>query len=55
VVYNNKISLEGRTNKAATLLVEFWWWLHRKADYMERVEDKKGSHPRMPRASLVGT
>jgi hypothetical protein len=27
--YNNTISLEGRTNKTAILLVEFWWWLHR--------------------------
>jgi hypothetical protein len=52
--YNNTISLEGRTNKTAILLVEFWWWLHRKAEYMERVDlDKKRSHPRMPGASLV--
>jgi hypothetical protein len=35
--YNNMISLEGRANKTAILLVEFWWWLHRKAEYMERV------------------
>jgi hypothetical protein len=52
--YNNTISLEGRTNKTAILLVEFWWWLHRKAEYMERVDlDKKRSHPRMPGANLV--
>jgi hypothetical protein len=52
--YNNTISLEGRTNKTAILLVEFWWRLHRKAEYMERVDlDKKRSHPRMPGASLV--
>jgi hypothetical protein len=29
--YNNTIFLEGRTNKTAILLVDFWWWLHRKA------------------------
>jgi hypothetical protein len=47
--YNNTISLEGRTNKTAIL-----WWLHRKAEYMERVDlDKKRSHPRMPGANLV--
>jgi hypothetical protein len=52
--YNDTISLEGRINKTAILLVEFWWWLHRKAEYMERVDlDKKRSHPRMPGASLV--
>jgi hypothetical protein len=32
--YDNTVSLEGRTNKTAILLVEFWWWLHRKADYV---------------------
>jgi hypothetical protein len=53
-LYNNTISLKGRVNKTAILLVEFWWWLHRKAEYMERVDlDKKRSHPRMPGASLV--
>jgi hypothetical protein len=26
--YDNTISLEGRTNKTAILLVEVWWWLH---------------------------
>jgi hypothetical protein len=36
--YNNTISLEGRTNQTATLLVEFWWWLHRKAEYVMRQE-----------------
>jgi hypothetical protein len=52
--YYNTISLEERANKAAILLVEFWWWLHRKADYMERVEqDRKRDHPRVSGASLV--
>jgi hypothetical protein len=40
--HDNTISLEGRTNKTAILLVEFWWWLHRKADYVVRIDhDKK--------------
>jgi hypothetical protein len=52
--YNNTISLEGRTNKTTTLLEEFWWWLHRKADYILRIDlGKKDSYPRVPGASLV--
>jgi hypothetical protein len=47
--YNNTVSLEGRTNKTAILLVEFWWWLHRKADYILRTDlGKKDSYPRVP-------
>ena len=38
---NNTISLEGRTNKTAILLVEFWWWLHRKADYMRATRTRQ--------------
>ena len=34
--YNNTLGLEGSTNPNAVLLVEFWWWLHRKADYLVR-------------------
>jgi hypothetical protein len=52
--YNNMISLEGRTNKTAILLVEFWWWLHRKADYILRTDlGKRDDYPRVPGASLV--
>jgi hypothetical protein len=52
--YNNTISLEGRTNKTAILLVEFWWWLHRKADYLMKVDnDKKLNCTRVPGGSLV--
>jgi hypothetical protein len=40
--YNNTISLEGRTNQTTILLVEFWWWLHRKAEYVMRLELDKG-------------
>jgi hypothetical protein len=43
--YNNTISLEGRTNKTAILLVEFWWWLHRKADYIMKVDNSSGGKP----------
>jgi hypothetical protein len=52
--YNNTISLEGRTNQTATLLVEFWWWLHRKAQYVMRLEpDRKRNCARIPRGSFV--
>jgi hypothetical protein len=52
--YNNTISSEGRTNKTAILLVEFWWWLHRKADYILRTDlGKRDNYPRVPGASLV--
>jgi hypothetical protein len=53
--YNNTISLKNKTNKTAILLVEFWWWLHRKADYILRTDlGKRGDYPRVPAASLVG-
>jgi hypothetical protein len=39
--YDNTVSLEGRTNKTATMLVEFWWWLHRKEDYVMRIDHDK--------------
>jgi hypothetical protein len=42
------ISLEERTNKAATLLVEFWWWLHKTVDYMEIEEDTNKELLRIP-------
>ena len=52
--YNNTISLEGRTNKTAILLVEFWWWLHRKAEYVMRVDhDRKRNCTRIPGGNLV--
>jgi hypothetical protein len=52
--YNNTISLEGKTNKTAILFVEFWWWLHRKADYLLRTDlGKRESYPRVPGSSLV--
>ena len=52
--YNNTISLEGKTNKTAILLVEFWWWLHRKADYLLRTDlGKRENYPRVPGSSLV--
>jgi hypothetical protein len=35
--YNNTISLEGRIYKTTILLVEFWWWVHGKADYIMKV------------------
>lgn len=35
--FDNTISLvKGSTNSTAVLFVEFWWWLHRKADYLIR-------------------
>jgi hypothetical protein len=47
--HNNTISLESRTNKTAILLVEFWWWLHRKAEYVMRQDfDRKRSWARIP-------
>jgi hypothetical protein len=53
-LYNNTISLEGRTNQTATLLVEFWWWLHRKAEYVMRLEpDRKRNCARIPGGSFV--
>jgi hypothetical protein len=52
--YNNTISLEGRTNQTATLLVEFWWWVHRKAEYVMRLEpDRKRNCARIPGGSFV--
>jgi hypothetical protein len=52
--YNNTISLEGKTNKTAILFVEFWWWLHRKADYLLRTDlGKRENYPRVPGSSLV--
>jgi hypothetical protein len=52
--YDNTISLEGRTNKTAILLVEFWWWLHRKADYVMRIDhDKKKCFTKIPGGNLV--
>jgi hypothetical protein len=52
--YNNTISLEGKTNKTAILLMEFWWWLYREADYILRTDlGKRDSYPRVPGASLV--
>jgi hypothetical protein len=42
------ISLEERTDKAATLLVEFWWWLHKTADYMEIEQDTNTELLRIP-------
>jgi hypothetical protein len=52
--YNNTISLEGRTNKTAILLVEFWWWLRRKADYMMKVDnDRRLNCTRVPGGGLV--
>ena len=52
--YNNTISLEGRTNRTAILLVEFWWWLYRKAEYVARTDhDKKQSFSRVSGGSLV--
>jgi hypothetical protein len=39
--YDNTVSLEGRTNKTTIMLVEFWWWLHRKADYVMRIDHDK--------------
>jgi hypothetical protein len=52
--YNNTISLEGRTNQTATLLVEFWWWFHMKAEYVMRLEpDKKRNCARIPGGNFV--
>jgi hypothetical protein len=52
--YNNTISLEGKTNQTATLLVEFWWWLHEKAEYVIRLEpDRKRNCARIPGGSFV--
>jgi hypothetical protein len=52
--YNNTISLEGKANKTAILFVEFWWWLHRKADYLLRTDlGKRENYPRVPGSSLV--
>lgn len=52
--YNNTISLEGKTNKTAIMFVEFWWWLHRKADYLLRTDSgKRENYPRVPGSSLV--
>jgi hypothetical protein len=52
--YNNTISLEGKTNKTAILFVEFWWWLHRKADYLLRTDlGKRENYSRVPGSSLV--
>jgi len=52
--YNNTISLEGRTNTTAILLVEFWWWLHRKAEYVMRIDhDKKRNCTRILGGDLV--
>jgi hypothetical protein len=52
--YNNTISLEGKSNKTAILLVDFWWWLHRKADYILRTDlGKRECYPRVQGASLV--
>jgi hypothetical protein len=41
--YDNTVSLEGRTNKTTILLVEFWWWLHRKIGlcYEDRSRQKE--------------
>jgi hypothetical protein len=47
--YDNTISLEGRTNKTAIVLVEVWWWLHRKADYMIKADnDRRLNCTRVP-------
>jgi hypothetical protein len=52
--YNNTISLEGRTNKTAILLVNCWWCLHRKADYMMKVDiDRRLNCTRVPEGGLV--
>jgi hypothetical protein len=52
--YNNTISLEGRTNKTAILLVEFWWWLRRKADYMMKANsDRRLNCTKVPGGGLV--
>jgi hypothetical protein len=52
--YNNTISLEGKTNKTAIVFVEFWWWLHRKADYLLRTDlGKRENYPRVPGSSPV--
>jgi hypothetical protein len=52
--YDNTISLEGRTNKTAILLTEFWWWLHRTADYVMKVHnDRTFNCTRSPGGSLV--
>jgi hypothetical protein len=52
--YNNTVFLEGKTNKTAILFVEFWWWLHRKADYLLRTDlGKRKNYPKIPRSSLV--
>jgi hypothetical protein len=52
--YNNTISLEARTKKTAILLVEFLWWLHRKADYMMKVDSNKSLNcTRVPEGGLV--
>jgi hypothetical protein len=51
----NTVFLEGRTNKTAILLVEFWWWLHRKADYVMRIDhDKRKCFTKIPVGNLVG-
>jgi hypothetical protein len=34
--YDNVVSLEGPINPTAMLLVEFWWWLHTRPDYLLR-------------------
>jgi hypothetical protein len=53
--YDNTISLEGRTSKTSILLVEFWWWLHRKAEYVMRGDyDRKRSGMRIPGGDFVG-
>jgi hypothetical protein len=52
--YKNTISLEGKTSKTAILFVEFWWWLHRKADYLLQTDlGKRENYPRVPGSSLV--
>jgi hypothetical protein len=52
--YNNTISLEVKTNKKAILFIEFWWWLHIKADYLLRTDlGKRENYPRVPGSSLV--
>jgi hypothetical protein len=46
--------LEGKTNKTTILFVEFWWWLHRKADYLLRTDlGKREDYPRVLGLSLV--
>jgi hypothetical protein len=52
--YNNTISLEGKIVKTAILFVQFWWWLHRKADCLLRTDlGEREKYPRVPGSSLV--